>query len=181
MAIAEYLNKLAGNSLRAALFKCCASRRWTDQMIAAQPFASDLLVLKAAAGNWWKLDREDWAEAFAAHPKIGDVDSLRAKFADTRAWAGGEQAGVTAASEATLHKLAELNREYENRFGYIFIVCATGKTADEMLAILESRLPNDPQTELRIAAGEQLKITELRLKKLVSPNTDRGRTADERR
>jgi OHCU decarboxylase len=180
MAIAEYMNGLSGDSLRAALDKCCASRRWADQMIAAQPFANDPLVLEVAAGSWWNLNRRDWLEAFAAHPKIGDVDSLRAKFANTRAWAGGEQAGVAAASEATLHRLAQLNHEYEARFGYIFIVCATGKTADEMLAILESRLPNDPQTELRIAAGEQLKITELRLKKLVSPNTDRSRTADER-
>ena len=166
MSIAEYLNNLEVEPLRSALIKCCASRRWVDQMIAARPFGNDSLVLEAAASNWWNLDCEDWLEAFAAHPKIGDVDSLRAKFANTRAWAGGEQAGVAAASEATLHKLAELNREYETRFGYIFIVCATGKSADEMLAILESRLPNDPQTELGIAAGEQLKITKLRLKKL---------------
>ena len=96
------------------------------------------------------------------------MKSLRAKFGNTRGWASGEQAGVAGAADTTLQRLAQLNREYEAKFGYIFIVCATGKTADEMLAILESRLPNDLQTELHLAAAEQLKITQLRLQKLIS-------------
>ncbi len=167
-SIRAYLNNLGEAELRAALTKCCACKRWVDRMVVERPFTSnDRLLLHDAAEFWWNLDREDWLQAFAAHPKIGDVDSLRAKFANTKQWAGGEQAGVADASQATLEKLAQRNREYEARFGYIFIVCATGKSADEMLAILESRLPNDPQTELRIVAGEQLKITELRLRKLV--------------
>jgi allantoinase len=166
-SIGEYLNQLDADSLRAALAKCCSSERWLDRMIVERPFTgNNRLLLRDAAVFWWAMDREDWLEAFAAHPKIGDVESLRAKFAGTRDWAGGEQSGVAGASEGTLNRLAELNRDYEARFGYIFIVCATGKSADEMLAILESRLPNDPQTEVQIAATEQLKITQLRLRKL---------------
>lgn len=167
-SIGGYLNQLDPDSLRAALAKCCASERWIDRMIVERPFSVDnRLLLRDAAVFWWAMDREDWLEAFAGHPKIGDVESLRAKYAGTGDWARGEQSGVANASETTIARLAELNREYESRFGYIFIVCATGKPADEMLAILESRLANDPQTELQIAAAEQLKITQLRLQKVV--------------
>ena len=171
LSIAAYLNKLPEASLHLALTKCCGSRPWVDAMMEARPFTDDDALLQATADNWWKLDRHNWLEAFAAHPKIGDVESLRAKFAGTRTWASNEQAGVAGASDATLARLAQLNREYEARFGYIFIVCATGKSADEMLAILESRLRNDPQTELQVAAAEQLKITQLRLKKLAPVST----------
>ncbi len=110
----------------------------------------------------------DWLEAFAAHPRIGDVDALRAKFAATAAWASGEQAGVAGASESTLRALAEGNRDYEAKFGHIFIVCATGKTADEMLGLLRERLANEPDAELAVAAAEQAKITAIRLRKLLS-------------
>ena len=164
--IIEFANRLEKESLQAELTKCCALQRWVEAMISARPLPDDEEYMKAAGKIWWRLGRDDWLEAFAAHPKIGDVDSLRAKFGNTRAWASGEQSGVAAACETTLQRLAELNREYEDRFGYIFIVCATGKTADEMLAILESRLQNDPEAELKIAAAEQLKITLLRLHKL---------------
>ncbi len=166
-SVAEFLGRLDDAALRLALTKCCASRRWVSGMVAARPFLDEQHAIEAASNIWWHLDREDWLEAFAAHPKIGDLDSLRAKFADTRTWAGGEQSGVKGASQATIERLARSNREYEIKFGYIFIVCASGKTADEMLAILESRLPNNPEIELRIAAAEQWKITELRLRKLV--------------
>jgi allantoinase len=167
-SIGEHLNPLAEDALRAELTKCCASERWVDRMVVERPYTiNNQFFLRDAADFWWCMDREDWLEAFAAHPKIGDVESLRAKFGNTRGWASGEQAGVAGAAETTLQRLSQLNREYEAKFGYIFIVYATGKTADEMLAILESRLPNDPETELKIAAGEQLKITQLRLQKLV--------------
>ncbi|HEY2759307.1 MAG TPA: 2-oxo-4-hydroxy-4-carboxy-5-ureidoimidazoline decarboxylase [Pirellulales bacterium] len=164
--ITKSLNDLDEGALQTALMKCCAAKFWVEAMIAKRPFSSDQALVNFASAAWWKLDRADWLEAFSAHPKIGDVDSLRAKFGNTRGWASGEQAGVAVASEATLQRLAELNRRYEERFGYIFIVCATGKTADEMLAILESRLTNDPESELKVAASEQLKITLLRLQKL---------------
>jgi OHCU decarboxylase len=166
-SISEYLNDLTDDALTKAFTKCCAARRWVQEMAALRPYNSDESVVRAAYEIGSILSREDWLEAFAAHPKIGDVESLRAKFGNTRAWASGEQAGVAAASDETLKRLAELNRQYEAKFGYIFIVCATGKSAEEMLAILENRLPNDLKTELRIAAAEQLKITQLRLQKLV--------------
>ena len=109
----------------------------------------------------------DWLEAFAAHPRIGDLDALRAKFAATAAWAVRRAGGRRRrADEATLRALADGNRDYEARFGYIFIVCATGKTAGEMLALLRERLGNDPEAELAVAAAEQAKITRIRLRKL---------------
>jgi 2-oxo-4-hydroxy-4-carboxy-5-ureidoimidazoline decarboxylase len=109
------------------------------------------------------LRREDWLEAFAGHPRIGDLDSLRHRFASTAALATAEQAGTRTASDRVLRALAQGNADYERRFGHIFIVCASGKSADEMLAILDQRLSNDPDVELRIAAGEQRKITRLRI------------------
>jgi len=167
-SIGECLNRLNDDLLREKLTNCCVSERWVDRMVAERPFTvNNQFLLRDAAEFWWQMEREDWLDAFAGHPKIGDVESLRAKFVSTRAWASGEQAGVAAASDETLQRLAQLNREYETKFGYIFIVCATGKSAVEMLAILENRLPNDPETELRVAAAEQLKITQLRLQKLV--------------
>jgi OHCU decarboxylase len=127
---------------------------------------------------WRALDRSDWLEAFAAHPKIGTDragGSGRAGGAgreDTSAWSQQEQARVADAGEATRRRLDEANREYEARFGYIFIVCATGKTADEMLSLLEARLRHDAAGELLIAAEEQRKITRLRLRKLIEQEPD---------
>lgn len=166
MALAEYLNDLAEPALRAALARCCAASAWVDAMAGRRPFASDEEAFDVAAEKWNGLGRGDWLEAFAAHPKIGDLDSLRARFAGTKQLASTEQAGTLTASDETLRRLAEGNRDYEVKFGYIFIVCATGKTADEMLAILDERLANDPATELPLAAAEQLKIMQLRLRGL---------------
>ena len=112
------------------------------------------------------MPSQAWLEAFGGHPKIGDLDSLRMRLAGNKQWSAGEQAGVEVANEETLQRLADGNREYEQRFGYVFIVCATGKTAAEMLALLESRLRNDDSTELSAASEEQRKITHLRLGKL---------------
>jgi 2-oxo-4-hydroxy-4-carboxy-5-ureidoimidazoline decarboxylase len=135
-------------------------------MAARRPFAGAAGLFAAAREVWQGLAREDWLEAFAAHPRIGDLEALRGKFAATAAWSAGEQAGVAGAAEATLRALAEANRAYEARFGHIFIVCASGKSAEEMLALLERRLNNSAEEELRTAAGEQEKITRLRLEKL---------------
>ena len=122
-------------------------------------------ALQAAAGEVWSaLQPEDWLEAFAAHPRIGDRTSLEHRFADTHLLSAREQAGVDGAGDDVLLALAEANAAYEKRFGFIFIVCATGLTAAEMLGMLQARLKNDPAAELRIAAGEQAKITALRLK-----------------
>jgi 2-oxo-4-hydroxy-4-carboxy-5-ureidoimidazoline decarboxylase len=130
--------------------------------------ADDMVeILEDAEEQWWKCSEADWKEAFAHHPKIGDVESLKKKFAATAQWASGEQSGVTTASQQTIEALAEGNRDYEEKFGYIFIVCATGKSAEEMLEILQSRLPNSPEDEIQIAADEQNKITKLRIEKLL--------------
>jgi len=123
----------------------------------------------AVAGETWnKLTPGDWKEAFSHHPKIGDIKSLRQKFASTAQWAEGEQSGVAQTSERVLRELAEGNNLYEAKFGYIFIVCATGKGAEEMLEMLNRRLSNYPEEEIRIAAEEQRKITRLRLEKLLN-------------
>ena len=161
------LNALTSDQAQAEFMRCCGSSRWASRMTERRPFGSSDELAITARRIWQGLSHEDWKEAFSHHPKIGDVASLREKFATTAGWAGREQAGVKDANESVLHQLAEGNLRYESKFGYIFIVCATGKSAGEMLAMLKARLDNDPSDEILIAAGEQEKITELRLKKLL--------------
>jgi 2-oxo-4-hydroxy-4-carboxy-5-ureidoimidazoline decarboxylase len=160
------LNALPPADARAALLRCCGSRRWADALLARRPFAAAADLLAAAGAIWAGLAPADWLEAFAAHPRIGDLDGLKKKYAATADWSANEQAGVAGAADDVLRELAEGNRRYEERFGHIFIVCATGKTAAEMLHLLRQRLPNAPADELQIAAAEQMKITRLRLEKL---------------
>jgi 2-oxo-4-hydroxy-4-carboxy-5-ureidoimidazoline decarboxylase len=167
----EELNGLSEPDAREALARCCGASRWVAGMVAARPFADRDALFAAAERAASALAREDWLEAFSHHPKIGDVKALREKFAATAAWAGREQSGAASASEVTLAALSEGNRAYAERFGYIFIVFATGKSAADMLSILESRLPNPPEVELKCAAAEQRKITALRLQKLVGETT----------
>jgi 2-oxo-4-hydroxy-4-carboxy-5-ureidoimidazoline decarboxylase len=162
---AAYLNSLPMPAARTALGRCCGARRWVEAMLAARPFASDAELLAAAERVWWGLGRTDWLEAFAVHPRIGDRGSGGA-LTD---WARREQAGADGAAGATLAALAQGNLTYEERFGHVFLISATGKTADEMLGALRGRLANDPAAELRVAAEEQAKITRLRLDKLVTP------------
>jgi OHCU decarboxylase len=169
----DELNALDAPAAARELRRCCGSTTWADRMTAARPFDSADAIVKAGDEVWWSLDRQDWLEAFAAHPRIGDSaagEAGRAGGAGEAAqgdWSTGEQAGVATATSTILRRLAAANREYEARFGYIFIVCATGRSADEMLAMLDERLMNDPDAELRIAAEEQRKITRLRLLKLM--------------
>ncbi len=151
---------------RTAFLRCCGSSRWADLMTARRPFRDEADLLAAAVDIWRGLDQADWLEAFATHPRIGDVESLRKKFAATAAWSAHEQAGVTGAAEEVLQALAEGNRAYEARFGYLFLICATGQTAEEMLTRLRQRLGHAPEEELHYAAAEQEKITQLRLHKL---------------
>ncbi len=133
----------------------------------ARPFETDDALVAAADAVWARMERDDILEAFSHHPRIGaDVEKLREKFAATAELSAGEQAAVASASDEVLHRLRDMNVRYEERFGYIFIVCASGKSAEEMLEILESRIDNDPEDELRIAAAEQAKITRLRLEQL---------------
>lgn len=168
MSVVAKLNALNNANARAALTNCCAAEKWVASILAARPFADDEALFAACGLAAATLNEADWLEAFAAHPLIGDVDSLRAKYAASKQLATGEQAGVDVASEETLRELAALNQAYLARFGFIFIVFATGKTADQMLAILKSRLDNSREQELTNAAAEQLKITRLRLEKLKS-------------
>ena len=137
-------------------------------MIEEGKFISNANVVSRAEKATERLSESDWLEAFDAHPRIGDVDSLHAKYANTKATASNEQSGVNATDQTTLKRLVEANEQYFQKFGFIFIVFATGKSAAEMLKLLEQRLPNDRATEIANAAAEQLKITLLRLRKLTS-------------
>jgi OHCU decarboxylase len=163
----EHLNSWPRERAEAELLKCCGSSRWARQMTAARPFQDEQELLEKADHIWWSLDGEDWLEAFSHHPKIGEKKAAQAQSAEARRWSEHEQAGATRAATQTLLALAEANRAYERRFGFIFIVCATGKTAAEMLELCEGRLNNAADVELRIAAEEQRRITQLRLKKLL--------------
>lgn len=164
--VLDRLNALPTSEAEGTFLRCCGATVWAREMTAYRPYATWDDLIATSESLWERLTPDDWQEAFSHHPKIGDIESLRKKFASTAVWASGEQSGTASASEETLNALAEGNAVYEAKFGYIFIVCATGKSADEMLAILRSRLPNDPADELPIAAGEQQKITRLRLEKL---------------
>jgi 2-oxo-4-hydroxy-4-carboxy-5-ureidoimidazoline decarboxylase len=162
------LNGLNAPARAEALTKCCGATAWVTALNQQFPFATPEALFSAAATTWQNLTEGDWREAFTHHPKIGDVNSLKEKFASTSTWAAGEQGAVKQASQATLEALAAGNEAYEQKFGYIFIVCATGKSADEMLALLQARLPNGPAAEIHIAMAEQAKITQLRLEKLLA-------------
>jgi 2-oxo-4-hydroxy-4-carboxy-5-ureidoimidazoline decarboxylase len=132
-------------------------------MLARQPFADRDALLKAAREEWFALGEADWLEAFSHHPKIGDRASLEARFPATHDLSANEQAAVASARAEVLDALADANHRYDQRFGFIFIVCATGKSAEEILKLLRDRLNNDRATELRNAAEEQAKITTIRL------------------
>ena len=161
------LNGLPASEARSELLRCCASRRWAERMAAGRPYRDAGQLLAFAEDCWRGLPETDLLEAFAGHPRIGDKEALRSRFASTRDWASGEQAGAAGASEAALEALAAANRDYERRFGFIFVVCASGKSAAEMLGLLKARLENARDAELRVASEEQSKITRLRLEKLI--------------
>lgn len=164
----EELNQLSSAQAFEELFKCCGSTSWAKMLVAKRPFLDLKDLMNKSDACWVLCSEQDGLEAFTHHPKIGDVSELEKKFASTKEWAGNEQAGVSVAQQSTIEALAKGNNEYEQKFGYIFIVCATGKTADEMLALLNNRIGNDAETELKIAMAEQNKITKIRLEKLVA-------------
>ena len=164
----DQLNTLPSAAAEAEFLKCCGSTHWAQAMIRARPFAALDDVLTEAERIWWSLSEADWLEAFRAHPKIGEKKAAIVQSAEAQKWSAQEQSGVAQASASTISELAERNREYEDRFGFIFIVCASGKSSEEMLAIINQRIGNNAETELRTAAAEQSKITRLRLEKLLS-------------
>ena len=154
-------NNLSKEDATKQLFTCCGSDVWANEMMLHFPFIDEQTLVECATNIWYnKCAETEWRQAFTHHPKIGDVNSLKEKFA------GKEQASITAATEETINQLAQANAEYENKFGFIFIVCATGKSAAEMLRLLQDRLRNSVDEELNIAMGEQQKITIIRFKKL---------------
>jgi 2-oxo-4-hydroxy-4-carboxy-5-ureidoimidazoline decarboxylase len=161
-ALHDVLNALSVADARAALLRCCGSLAWADAILARRPFASTAALFAAADAVWVGLDRADHLQAFSHHPAIGAHGA--------HGFSAEEQAQVLQSARSggdTQQALATLNGAYQERFGFVFLICATGKSAEEILAQLRVRIDNPPETELRIAAGEQAKITRLRLEKLV--------------
>ena len=157
----RWLNAQTAEAFETEIHACCGSRAWAAAMREVRPFADFPTLLEAADAAWAKLDADDRRKALAAHPRIGDKGGS--------AWSRGEQAGMGSGNEETLRALAKGNREYESRFGHVFLINATGKTADEMLDELTRRLGDDAETELAEAAEQQRQITRIRLEKLVRP------------
>jgi len=164
------LNKLDPAEAAQLYVKCCTASAWVREMIERRPFDSLPALKQQASDVWETMQADDLLEAFAGHPKIGDLSSLKEKFHNTVASASREQSGVESASDAALEELARYNGDYEDKFGLIFIVFASGKSAVEMLDIIKARIHNGVSEEMLIAAGEQLKITQLRLDRLIDPN-----------
>lgn len=161
------LNACREDEARETLHGVCGSWRWVEGMLTRRPFGSVGALLAAADEVWFGLEKRDWLEAFSHHPRIGERNLAQAKFAATAAQSSKEQSGMTGASEAVRAEFASGNAEYEKKFGYVFLICATGKTGDEMLGSLRERIQNDAATELRNAANEQSKIVRIRLGKRV--------------
>jgi hydroxyisourate hydrolase len=161
------MNLLAFNTLseeiaKRELFACCGSTKWADSMMKHFPFVSEKQLVDLSAKIWYdECSESDWRASFTHHPKIGDVKSLTEKFAEK------EQAGVAVATNEIIEDLTKANTDYESKNGFIFIICATGKSANEMLQILLDRLKNSPEEELHIAMGEQQKISIIRFKKML--------------
>jgi OHCU decarboxylase len=162
------LNSLPAEEAAKELLQCCGSKRWAGEMVKGRPYLNFETLIARANEIWWSLERSDWLEAFRSHPKIGEKKAADQVSPKSQQWSGQEQAGVSNALAETASSLATLNHAYEQKFGFIFIICATRKTSDEMLSALRERLQHDLEVELPIAAAEQSKITGLRLKKLLT-------------
>jgi OHCU decarboxylase len=163
----DRLNTLPQEEVAKQLRDCCGSSRWVEAMLARRPFESVDDLLAAADGAWRATGPEDWDEAFAHHPRIGERHATASVSATARAWSSGEQGAATDAGAAARAALAEANEAYERRFGRIYIVCAAGRSAGELLADIAVRMQNDPDGERAVAAEEQRKITRLRLESLI--------------
>ena len=162
MTLAAF-NDLDKKQVKEMLFSCCGSIKWTESMLNYFPFASEKILIDKATKVWYdECVEKDWRESFTHHPKIGDINSLKEKFASK------EQVAITTADEETIQQFSFLNNQYETKFGFIFIVCATGKSAAEMLQLIKDRVENSVEEELHIAMGEQQKISIIRLKKIIS-------------
>jgi OHCU decarboxylase len=163
LTILEF-NALPPAAAEASLRDCCGATRWSKLLVAQRPFPNAEALFLAADKAWQIMDRADILEAFCCHPRIGQKATSGSE--SHRQWSEGEQSGARIASDDVKARLDLQNRAYFEKFGYIFIVCASGKSADEMLALLEQRLQNDDATELPVAAEQQRLIMRLRLEKL---------------
>jgi 2-oxo-4-hydroxy-4-carboxy-5-ureidoimidazoline decarboxylase len=158
-------NDLSREEAAEEILPCCGSQAWATQMASRRPLFNEAALLAASDEAWKALKESDWIEAFRTHPRIGESESQVPRSARAAKWSGEEQRKVESTSEDVKQALADGNRVYEQRFHRIFIVCATGKSTPEVLAILQRRLRNDAPTELLEAAEQQRQITQLRLKK----------------
>ncbi len=163
----ERFNRLPHQRVVRALLDCCGSKKWAQEMAAHRPFAGEAELFEAADKTWSALAREDWLEAFQHHPPIGETRAKARQSTTASRWSAKEQSSAQKATPEALEALVAQNRAYAEKFGYVFLICATGKRSEEILNALHHRLPNDPDAELRIAAEEQRKITRLRLEKLL--------------
>jgi carbon-monoxide dehydrogenase small subunit len=168
-AILAAWHRLAAAEAADEVLPCCGSRRWAAALAAARPFPDPVALFTASDAIWLRLDEADWDEAFASHPRIGAKKAPGAATAKSASWSSQEQSGVSSAGNDTQQRLRLGNEAYEARFGRTYIVCATGKSAEEMLAMLERRLGNPPDVELREAVEQQRQITQLRLRKWLGP------------
>ena len=167
----ERINQATTSEADSMFEECCGSATWASMMTMMRPFASEDELIHIGAAVWNDrqiLQTEDWLEAFAAHPKIGETKAAPTQKARAAEWSAGEQAGMSSAGDQLKQDIAAANREYFEKFGFIFIVCASGKGAAEMLELCRARIGNDRDTEIRNAATEQEKITAIRLRKLLS-------------
>jgi 2-oxo-4-hydroxy-4-carboxy-5-ureidoimidazoline decarboxylase len=161
-------NQLSDDEAAREILDCCGAAAWARELAARRPFHDEARLVTASDEIWNRMGTQDWLEAFAKHPRIGERKAPQTAPAQSASWSAQEQQNVDSATAQVQSALADANREYERRFGRVFIVCATGKSAAEMLDILRRRLQNDDATELREAAEEQRKITNIRLKKWLS-------------
>jgi 2-oxo-4-hydroxy-4-carboxy-5-ureidoimidazoline decarboxylase len=163
--VLEHWNLLSVEQAVDAILPCCGSQVWGRGMAARRPLRDEAALLAASDETWHNLAQSDWIEAFQSHPRIGESHARQLTASQAAAWSAHEQKSIADADAAVRIALEEGNREYEQRFDRIFIVCATGKSATEIMEILRRRLQNDPETELREAAEQQRQITQIRLRK----------------
>ena len=176
MSWLDRFNRATAEAAVDELLACCAALAWARQVAAQRPFRDADALLESAEAIWWRLPPSEWLIAFAAHPRIGET-AVRPQHGAGDRWSAAEQRSVAAASATTRSELAQVNRDYESKFGYTYIVCATGRSAEEMLRFARERLGHEPSAELRVAAGEQAKITRLRLLRLLASAEGAERSA----
>lgn len=164
----DQLNAQPLDQAKNAFMMCCTASTWINKMVSHRPYRNIEHMQQMAIEVWNSLTFDDYMEAFSGHPKIGDPNSLKTKFKVTQHLAENEQSAVQSASDEVIDALAAANRLYEEKFGYIFIVCATGKSAEQMLELVRQRLENEAQQEIQTAAAEQAKITAIRIDKMMT-------------